>query len=82
MHSDAFRIDVFSDEKKTVPADMHNKHLVCHGFTPTTTIHDFPIRGKAVYLHIRRRKWIDTIDNTIHTRRCNGQKVGCLFSGI
>ena len=23
------------------------------------TIQDFPIRGRSVYLHVRRRKWID-----------------------
>jgi len=27
------------------------------GFYPETIIQDFPIRGKAVYLAIRRRRW-------------------------
>lgn len=27
------------------------------GFYPETVIQDFPIRGKAVYLAIRRRRW-------------------------
>ena len=29
-----------------------------YGFTDYKMIRDFPIRGKAVYLYIRRRKWI------------------------
>jgi hypothetical protein len=29
------------------------------GFTSTKTVQDFPIRGKAVYLHIRTRSWRD-----------------------
>ena len=27
------------------------------GFYPTTVIQDFPVRGKAVYLAIKRRRW-------------------------
>lgn len=27
------------------------------GFYPLTVIQDFPIRGKAVYLAIKRRRW-------------------------
>lgn len=63
------RIDIFLDEKKIVPADMSNRRLISHGFTPVATIEDFPVRGKAVFLHIRRRKWLDINDNTIHARQ-------------
>lgn len=30
-------------------------------------IQDFPIRGKAVFLHARRRKWRDISDGSIFT---------------
>ena len=38
-----------------------------YGFTDYKTIQDFPIRGKAVYLYIRRRKWIDRSTGEIFT---------------
>ncbi len=36
-----------------------------YGFTDERVVQDFPIRGKAVYLHVRRRKWRDTEDGSI-----------------
>lgn len=36
-----------------------------YGFTDERIVQDFPIRGKSVYLHIRRRKWRDTTDGSI-----------------
>ena len=30
-------------------------------------IQDFPLRGKAVYLHVRRRKWRDSSNGEIFT---------------
>ncbi|CAM4343665.1 transposase [Gillisia hiemivivida] len=35
-------------------AKLHSK-----GFFPEATIQDFPIRGKNVFLHITRRRWLD-----------------------
>nr|DAE07049.1 MAG TPA: ISL3 zinc-finger of transposase IS204/IS1001/IS1096/IS1165 [Myoviridae sp. ctuJM17] len=31
-----------------------------YGFTSERVVQDFPLRGKAVYLHVRRRKWCDS----------------------
>jgi len=38
-----------------------NSHLHLHskGFFPEIEVQDFPIRGKAVYLRVRRRRWED-----------------------
>lgn len=33
--------------------------LQMNGYTEYTTIEDFPIRGRKVRLHIRRRRWLD-----------------------
>ena len=38
-----------------------------YGFTESKTIQDFPIRGRSVYLHVRRRKWIDRSTGEIFT---------------
>ena len=57
------RIDIYLDEKSILPLDGCQYHS--KGFTPATTIQDFPIRGKGVYLHIRRRKWQNIITKEI-----------------
>lgn len=62
------RIDIYLDEQKTTPKGLTKRPLISHGYTPPATIQDFPIRGKAVFLHIRRRKWLDTETNTIHSQ--------------
>lgn len=48
------QIDLFLDEKLVSPS---SKGYVSKGFTEPSVIQDFPLRGKSVFLHIRRRKW-------------------------
>ena len=36
-------------------------------FTSERVIQDFPLRGKAVFLHVRRRKWRDSSNGEIFT---------------
>ncbi len=58
VDSTSERIDIWLDEKKVVPTEYIAAHeVVAYGFTPESVIQDFPVRGMAVYLHIRRRKW-------------------------
>ena len=38
-----------------------------YGFTSERVIQDFPLRGKAVYLYVRRRKWRDDSNGEIFT---------------
>ena len=42
--------------------------VVSHGFHKQTTIQDFPIRGKQVYLHIKRRRWLEKSTQTVLQR--------------
>jgi len=39
------------------------------GFTEQRIIQDFPLRGKPVYLHIRRRKWLEKETGQVITNR-------------
>lgn len=61
--------DVYLDEKKIIPDGLQGRDIIAYGFTYASVIQDFPIRGKSVYLHIRRRKWLDRTDKTIHSRQ-------------
>ena len=52
-------IDVSLDELNVAPPAYKHVKLSSKGFHPPVTAQDFPIRGRAVFLHIRRRKWKD-----------------------
>ena len=54
------RFDIFLDEKKVqIREDKKNSSVISHGFGECHVIQDFPIRGRATYLHVRKRKWLD-----------------------
>jgi len=56
----ADRLDYWLDEREYMSREDYKKGTVHpYGFTEERVIQDFPIRGHAVYLHVRRRKWID-----------------------
>jgi len=50
-------IDIHLDELNLPPEQYQKEKLTSKGFTNSTIIQDFPLRNKAVYLHVRRRKW-------------------------
>ena len=55
-----FRFDIYLDEKKVqMREDKENSSVISHGFGEYRVIQDFPIRGRATYLHVRKRKWLD-----------------------
>lgn len=54
------RFDIWLDEKKVqLREDRHNHSVISHGFGEYRVIQDFPLRGRATYLHVRKRKWLD-----------------------
>lgn len=52
-------IHIYFEEKKEPPKEEKHRVLISHGFHKEITIQDFPIRGKTVYLHVKRRRWLD-----------------------
>lgn len=52
------RYDIHLDERPIPPSPVEYSYS-SKGFTEATTVQDFPVRGHAVYLHIRRRKWLE-----------------------
>ena len=49
------QIDIYLDEKNIPPHEYGGQGVLSKGFTVPTSIQDFPLRGRAVYL--RLRKW-------------------------
>lgn len=45
------------DEKNVLPSGYSSKDYESKGFYEAKMIQDFPIRGKAVFLSIRKRRW-------------------------
>jgi len=49
--------EIHLEEKNQLPIGYPKTEYESKGFSSGSTIQDFPIRGKAVYLKIRRRRW-------------------------
>jgi hypothetical protein len=50
-------IHVYLEEKSIKPEGYELVKLISKGFHAETVIQDFPLRDKAVYLHVKRRRW-------------------------
>ena len=55
-------------ELNQVPEEFKAKKLHSKGFFPEATVQDFPIRGKNVFLHIIRRRWVEQGSKKVVTR--------------
>ena len=54
------RFDIWLDEKKVqMREDKKNSNVISYGFGEYHNIQDYPIRGRATWLHVRKRKWLD-----------------------
>jgi hypothetical protein len=62
------RIDFYFSEYNNVPYN-YSGNFLSKGFYKEATIQDFPIRGKEVYLHIKRRRWQDKDTGAIIQRK-------------
>lgn len=51
-------IHIHLDEINTIPCEYKDEKLLSKGFHPSVAVQDFPIRNKATYLHIKRRRWL------------------------
>lgn len=62
-------IDVHLDELNLPPEEYSKDKLSSKGFHDPTVFQDFPIRDKAVYLHVRRRKWLVKSNGKVISRQ-------------
>ena len=65
------RLSFYLDEKSLKPSEHSNKELVSKGFDEPVEVQDFPLRDKAVYFIIRRRKWIDKQTGKVYMTNWN-----------
>ena len=51
------KIHFHLEEKNILPKEYESERAVSKGFLDEIIIEDFPLRGKMVLLHVRRRRW-------------------------
>jgi hypothetical protein len=64
-------VHLYFQEKKDLPKEEKHRSLTAHGFHKEVTVQDFPLRGKKVFLHIKRRRWLDKTSKEIVQRDWN-----------
>jgi hypothetical protein len=52
---------MYLEESNIVPEEYWEISLLPNGFYKETTLKDFPLRDKKVELHLRRRRWVDSV---------------------
>ena len=52
-------LHIYLEEQNTLPKGYSTSEYESKGFSSSKQVQDFPIRGKAVYLHIKTRRWRD-----------------------
>ena len=61
-------IHFYFTELNNVPKEFKGIKLQSKGFFPEATVQDFPIRGKNVFLHITRRRWLNEQTDKVVTK--------------
>lgn len=59
---------LYLEENPAIPSELCHLPLHSKGYLPEIEIQDFPIRGKAVYLRIKRRRWEDPTTGQTYSR--------------
>lgn len=59
---------VHLEEENIIPDEFKNAKLTSKGFYEPITVQDFPLRGKACYLRIKRRRWFNETTDQIVSR--------------
>ena len=52
-------ISIYLSEKLELSNEEKDKNLESKGFLPEVVIQDFPLRGKSLFLKIKRRRWVN-----------------------
>lgn len=64
-------LHLYFEEKSSVPKEFSSLNLQSKGFYEEIAVDDFPLRGKAVKLNIKRRRWTDMKSGNIVQRDWN-----------
>jgi hypothetical protein len=68
LHTKKDCLYIYLDEKNILPNQYLPTEFESKGFYERAIVQDFPIRGKAVYLGIRRRTWRNKLDKSTEVK--------------
>ena len=52
-------LHLYLEEQNEIPEGYNREELESNGFHNETVLKDFPIREKPLFLHVRRRRWLE-----------------------
>lgn len=52
-------LHIFLEEMNIIPEEFEGNKLLSNGFFQAITLKEFPIRGQQVFLHVKRRRWLN-----------------------
>lgn len=58
-------LHLYLQEVNILPVEYSSEKLISKGFFDEVTVQDFPIRGQKVFLHIKRRRWLNETTNKV-----------------
>ncbi|WP_159257884.1 ISAon1 family transposase N-terminal region protein [Tenacibaculum maritimum] len=64
-------LHLYFEEKKVIPKEFSKDLIISHGFHKDIIVEDFPLRGKTVLLHIKRRRWLNKTTQKVVQRDWN-----------
>ncbi len=65
------KLALYFEERSGIPLEFSKDLVISHGFHQSITIQDFPLRGKLVFLHVKRRRWLNKQTNEVVQRDWN-----------
>lgn len=65
------KLDLYFEERANIPVEFSKELIISHGFHKLITIQDFPLRGKHVFLHVKRRRWLNKQSKEVVQRDWN-----------
>lgn len=64
-------LHLYFEERNIPPQEHSSRILTSKGFHKEVTIQDFPLRGNTVFLHVKRRRWLDKTTKEVVQRDWN-----------
>jgi hypothetical protein len=64
-------LHLYLEEQNLPPQSYSGEKLLSKGFHQEVTIKDFPLRDKAVFLHVKRRRWYLEKEHKVISRDWN-----------
>lgn len=58
----------YLEEINSLPEEYAGHKLESKGFYDEITFQDFPIRGRNVFMHVKRRRWLDCTTGKVVSR--------------